>query len=158
MDARGFERLVREHQHMVFCVAYSYCKDRAAAEDVAQDAFLKAMERVDELREPSTVKTWLYSIAKFTAIDWLRRRRREQVGPVPDRVALAPAEDRAAQVLGVLGSLKEDHREIMMLRYVKGMSYAQIGRLTGLTPSAVGEKLHRLREMVRERLKTEVRS
>jgi len=143
---------------MVFCVAYSYCKDRAAAEDVAQDAFLKAMERLDGMREPTSVKTWLYSIARFTAIDWLRRRGREQVGPVPDRAASAPTEDRGAQVLGVLNSLKEDHREIMMLRYVKGMSYAQIGRLTGLSTSAVGEKLHRVREAVRERLKTEVRS
>lgn len=159
MDSRGFERMVHQYQDMVYAVAYAYCRDRVAAEDVAQEAFLKAFRSADGLREPPRMKTWLYSIARFTAIDWVRKNRREKVGPVPERAeAPPPPEDRAGRILSILHRLKDDYREIMMLRYVKGLSYAEIARLTGATVTAVGEKLHRVRDLVRERLKTEVPS
>jgi RNA polymerase sigma-70 factor (ECF subfamily) len=161
MDARAFERLVREHQQMVFCVALSYCRDRAAAEDVAQEAFLKAFRSAETVRNPAQMKTWLYSIARFTAIDWLRKQKREHAAESARGAAAAdpPAEDdRGSLVLEAVRSLKDDQREIMMLRYVKGLSYQEIARVVGSTPSAVGEKLHRIREAVRARLKTEVRS
>ncbi len=164
MDARAFERLVRDHQQMVYAVALSHCKDATAAEDVAQEAFLKAYRSMDGLKHPSQLKTWLYSIARFTAIDWLRRRKREEVRPLPDERA-APAaagdegtEDRAMRVMDVIRGLRDDYREIMLLRYVRGLSYAEIAKQTGGTPSAIGEKLHRVREMVREKLRPEVRS
>ena len=166
MDANAFERLVREHQHMVYCVALSYCKDPTSAEDVAQEAFLKAYRSVDEMRDPARLKTWLYSIARFTAIDWLRRRKHErylglaesEAKELPERPAAESKEDRTVRVMDVIRGLKEEHREIMILRYVRGLSYAQIARETGSTTSAVGEKLSRIRDMVREKLRAEVRS
>src|SRR5436190_13520844 len=166
MDANAFERLVREHQHMVYCVALSFCKDSALAEDVAQEAFLKAYRSVDQMREPARLKTWLYSIARFTAIDWIRRRRREPVlglaegaaKEIPERPAAESKEDRTVRVMDVIRGLQEDHREIMILRYVRGLSYTQIARETGTTAGAVGEKLSRIREIVRQKLRAEVRS
>jgi len=166
MDANAFERLVREHQHMVYCVALSFCKDSSEAEDLAQEAFLKAYRSVDEMREPARLKTWLYSIARFTAIDWIRRRKREPVlglaesaaSELPERPAAESKEDRTVRVMDVIRGLKEEHREIMILRYVRGLSYSQIARETGSTTSAVGEKLSRIRDLVREKLRAEVRS
>jgi len=166
MDANAFERLVREHQHMVYCVALSFCKDSVQAEDLAQEAFLKAYRSVDEMREPSRLKTWLYSIAKFTAIDWLRRRKREPAlgladeaaNELPERPAAESKEDRSVRVMDVIRGLKDEHREIMILRYVRGLTYSQIARETGSTTSAVGEKLSRIREIVRHKLRAEVRS
>ena len=166
MDASAFERLVREHQHMVYCVALSFCKDSALAEDVAQEAFLKAYRSVDQMREPARLKTWLYSIARFTAIDWIRRRQREPVlglaegaaKEIPERPAAESKEDRTVRVMDVIRGLQEDHREIMILRYVRGLSYTQIARETGTTAAAVGEKLSRIREIVRQKLRAEVRS
>jgi RNA polymerase sigma-70 factor (ECF subfamily) len=166
MDANAFERLVREHQHMVYCVALSFCKDSALAEDVAQEAFLKAYRSVDEMREPARLKTWLYSIARFTAIDWIRRRKREPVlglaeeaaKELPERPVAESKEDRTVRVMDVIQGLKEEHREIMILRYVRGLSYSQIARETGTTTSAVGEKLSRIRDIVRNKLRAEVRS
>ena len=166
MDANAFERLVREHQHMVYCVALSYCKDPSSAEDVAQEAFLKAYRSVDEMREPARLKTWLYSIARFTAIDWLRRRKREPVlglaeeaaRELPERPAAESKEDRTVRVMDVIQGLKEEHREIMILRYVRGLTYAQIARETGSTTSAVGEMLSRIRDIVRQKIRAEVRS
>jgi len=148
---------------MVYAVALSHCRDRSAAEDVAQEAFLKAYRSMDGLKNRSQLKTWLFSIARFTAIDWLRRRKREEPRPVPDEVP-APAEgaaegteDRAMRVMQVIQGLREDYREVMLLRYVRGLSYAEIAKAVGGTPSAVGEKLHRVREMVREKLRLEAR-
>ncbi|MBI3855277.1 MAG: RNA polymerase sigma factor [Planctomycetes bacterium] len=166
MDANAFEQLVREHQHMVYCVALSYCKDPSSAEDVAQEAFLKAFRSVDEMREPARLKTWLYSIARFTAIDWLRRRKHEKVlalaegaaRELPERPAAESKEDRTVRVMDVIQGLKEEHRDIMILRYVRGLSYAQIAKETGSTTSAIGEKLSRIRDIVREKLRAEVRS
>ena len=166
MDANAFERLVREHQHMVYCVALSVCKDPATAEDLAQEAFLKAYRSVDEVREPAQLKTWLYSIARFTAIDWVRRRKNERwqglsaeaAGELPERPEAEAKEDRTVRVMDVIRGLKEEHREIMILRYVRGLSYAQIAKATGLTSSAVGEKLSRIRDLVREKVRSEVRS
>ena len=166
MDANAFERLVREHQHMVYCVALSFCKDPASAEDVAQEAFLKAYRAVDEMREPARLKTWLYSIARFTAIDWIRRRQRDPVRALPEgaarelpeRPAAESKEERTVRVMDVIQGLKEEHREIMILRYVRGLSYSQIAKETGSTTSAVGEKLSRIREIVRQKLRAEVRS
>lgn len=166
MDANAFERLVREHQHMVYCVALSFCKDPASAEDVAQEAFLKAYRSVDEMREPARLKTWLYSIARFTAIDWIRRRQRDPLRALPEgaarelpeRPSAESKEDRTVRVMDVIQGLKEEHRDIMILRYVRGLSYSQIARETGSTTSAVGEKLSRIREIVRQKLRAEVRS
>jgi RNA polymerase sigma-70 factor (ECF subfamily) len=166
MNASAFERLVQEHQHMVYCVALSLCKDSATAEDVAQEAFLKAYRTVDELREPARLKTWLYSIVRFTAIDWIRRRRREPVlglteeasRELPERPVAESKEDRTVRVMDVIRGLKEEHREIMILRYVRGLSYAEIARETGATASSVGEKLSRIRDYVRGKLRAEVKS
>lgn len=166
MEARAFERLVKDHQHMVYCVALSYCKDPSSAEDVAQEAFLKAYRSVDGLRESSRLKTWLFSIARFTAIDWIRRRGQERwhalsekaAKELPERPAADAKEDRTVRVMDVIRGLKDDHRELMLLRYVRGLSYAQIARETGLTPSAVGEKLSRIRDLVREKIRAEVKS
>jgi RNA polymerase sigma-70 factor (ECF subfamily) len=154
MEKRAFERLVQEHQQMVFCVALSFCHDRASAEDVAQECFLKAFRSMDGLKEPGRVKTWLYSIARFTAIDWVRRKGRMQTGMIPERAAPREAEpdDRSARALAVIRSLKDDHREIMLLRYVRGLSYAEIARELGSTVGAVGEKLSRVRALVRHRI------
>ncbi|HLY08331.1 MAG TPA: sigma-70 family RNA polymerase sigma factor [Planctomycetota bacterium] len=166
MDASAFERLVREHQHLVYCVALSVCKDPAAAEDLAQEAFLKAYRSVDDVREPAVLKTWLYSIARFTAIDWVRRRKHERwvgltveaASALSERPEAETKEDRTVRVMDVIRGLKDEHREIMILRYVRGLSYAQIAKATGLTASAVGEKLSRIRDLVRQKIRAEVRT
>ncbi len=157
MDARAFEQMVSEHQNMVYGVALATCRDRAAAEDVAQEAFLKAYRSADRLRKPARLKTWLYSVARFTAIDWVRKHRRERVSAVPEAAAPGPAEDRGARVMEAIRGLRDDYREVLILHYLEGLSYAEVARALGTTPGAVGEKLHRVREMVREKLQAEAR-
>ena len=158
MDNRAFERLVAEHQGMVYSVALSHCRDAAEAEDVTQEAFLKAYRSMDGMKKPRQTKTWLYSIARFTAIDHVRKRRRMKTGEVPDRPAPTVSEKPSGRVMEVVRGLRNDYRDIVLMRYVREMSYSEIARELHTTVGSVGEKLFRVREMIRAGLREEAAS
>jgi RNA polymerase sigma-70 factor (ECF subfamily) len=159
MDSGSFEVFVREHQRMVFAIARQYVKEDNAAEDVMQEAFIRAYRGLDGLREKAHVKTWLYSLTRNAAIDWLRSHKRkfvsledseldvEQPAPVRDDAKA----DALETVMKVLEGLRADYREIVLMRYIEKLSYQQIAEALGMTVGAVGEKLHRVRHMIIER-------
>ncbi|MBI2931293.1 MAG: sigma-70 family RNA polymerase sigma factor [Planctomycetes bacterium] len=158
MDEGTFERFVHEHQRMVHAIARQYVKDEHVAEDVAQEAFLRAHRSFDGLRDPSRVKTWLYSLTRNAAIDWLRAHKRRLMSldeasvdvPEPTRQDNV-RDEQITRVMGVLDDLREDYREIIMMRYFEGLSYKEIAEALGMTIGAVGEKLSRVRDMIVER-------
>jgi len=155
MDMTGppFERFVREHERMVRALAVAYCRDESAADDVVQETFVRAWRSLDGLRDPSKVKTWLYAMARHAATDHIRGRERRKTEELkvdveaPRRQASEPVE----QVMRLVDRLREDHRQILLLRYVEKLSYAEIAEALGMTATAVGEKLHRVRKLVMER-------
>lgn len=153
MKDPAFERFVHEHGRMVRALAVAYCRDESAAEDVVQDTFVRAWRSLDGLRDPAKIKTWIYSLARHTAVDFLRARERRKTEELrmdveaPER----PGGGLIEQVMQAVDQLREDYRQILLLRYVEKFSYAQIGEALGMTPAAVGEKLHRVRRMVMER-------
>lgn len=161
-DEVAFARLVREYKDMVFAVALVHAHDRSLAEDISQDVFMKALRSMDELREPGRVKTWLYSVTRNTAIDAVRRRvrgpaslDRNPVDPAAPDAEPEPAQDeRLARIQDVIETLQEDYREILALRYVKQLSYREIGQTLGMTVTAVGEKLCRVRRAIQAKVQT----
>ena len=159
MDMTGppFERLVREHERMVRALARSYGCDTHAADDVVQDTFWRAWRSRDGLRDPPRIKAWLCTTARHPALDYLRARKRrkteELIVDVPAPVHREGG-DRVDRVMQAVDDLREDYRRILLLRYVEKMSYAEIAQSLEMTPTAVGEKLHRVRKMVMERFAT----
>lgn len=156
MTGEAFERFVREHERMVRALAYSYVRDEHAANDVMQEVFLRAHRSVDGLRDPSKAKTWLYTMTRNAAIDLIRSRRRtvsieenEVDMPAP---AAEEKSDLLDKLLKVVDDLREDYRQIILMRYVDKMPYTQIAEVLGLTVGAVGEKLHRVRAMIASKL------
>lgn len=157
MEPEAFDHFVREHRNMVYSVALTYCKDAHAAEDISQEAFLRAHRSVDGLADKSRLKTWLYTLTRNAAIDHLRAQKRR--GKLAERVAETrrepPARTHNEQVdrlLGILETLPEDYRRIVLLRYVEGLSYKEIAEALGMQVSAVGEKLSRIRNQISERM------
>jgi RNA polymerase sigma-70 factor (ECF subfamily) len=138
---------------------------RDAVEDLVQDVFVIAMERIGALRNPEAFGGWLAAIARNRATDYLRRAARTTgltddfecdgaTRPVDAAPHPAGASDRieALAVLAAIRSLPEAYRETLMLRLVEGMTGPEIAARTGLTPASVRVNLHRGMKKLRERL------
>lgn len=124
---------------------------RTEVDDLVQEVFLTAFERLSTLREPSAFGAWLAAIARRRATDHLRRAR--PTDELPEDVA-APARPHAeaAQILGVIQRLPDAYRETLILRLVEGMTGPEIAARTGLTEGSVRVNLHRGMKMLRESL------
>jgi RNA polymerase sigma-70 factor (ECF subfamily) len=157
-DASAFDGLVRLYQDRIYRLALRMVGPEAA-EDVAQQAFVKAWQALDRFDERSTFGTWLYRIAINACLDELRRMSRER--PVPlddvawtlagdDDVAEMVAEEdaldrRRAALAWALERLPSEDRLILHLRTGEERSYEEIGALLGLNIRTVGTRLYRAR-------------
>lgn len=140
--------LVNRHQELVFSVALAVLRDRQAAEDVSQEVFLKALDHVGRV-DPARVPAWLATLARRRAIDYLRaRRRREELYRRWAERRRVPKASAPSALELLLESLREDDRQIVLLKYAQNLSYREIAAVLGSTPSAVGERLHRVRKKI----------
>lgn len=150
-DSEAFGVLVRRYLAPVQAVARAYTGSYTDAEDVAQEAFLKAYRRLDTLREPRRFGAWLTTIARHTAHSLTGKRRREA-----EAMAAAPPEPPAAQpdlearelaerVHRQVMRLDDEAREILLLRYYSGSSVREIAALLGISPNAAKKRLARAR-------------
>jgi RNA polymerase sigma-70 factor (ECF subfamily) len=164
-DGEAFGVLVERYKGKVFSLAYGFTRDRAAADDLAQEVFIKAYFSLPRFRARSEFGTWLYRIAVNHAKDYMRKNRSrlrdislEDVGE--QRLASAEKsqddvrdeEERRALVLSALERLPEKYRVILTLRDIEGMSYEDISRILDLSPGTVDSRLHRARQKLRQRL------
>lgn len=153
MTTATFENLVREHHRMVYTIAASYV-GASSAEDVCQDAYLRAFKGLSGLRDPARIKPWLFGITRHAALDHLRRTRRHDIAVLRWRPAKITDTQALELVWRVLDTLREDYRQILLLRYVEGLRYGEIAEALGMTVGAVGEKLSRVRAGVAEQVRT----
>jgi RNA polymerase sigma-70 factor (ECF subfamily) len=124
---------------------------RADVDDLVQDVFLQAMQRLTSLHEPAAFPGWLSTIARNRAVDHLRRAPRTT--ELPELVAPRGADRAEAMaVLAAIKSLPTTYSETLTLRFVEGMTGPEIAACTGLTPASVRVNLHRGMKQLRERL------
>ncbi len=170
--AKQLEYLMRRFGDEVLHLAYFYLKDRHAAEDVAQEVFLRVYSHLDEFRHEGSYHTWIYRIAVNVCRDRLRswsNRNVFVVGDpageegevVPFRYLPAAADNaeheairslEADRVWEAVLSLPPKYREVLALHYYHDQPIKRIAQLTGLTESNVRVRLHRARQMVKEKL------
>lgn len=151
-DRAAFARLFRRYERMVHGILLVKVRP-AEAEDLVQDVFLAALERLPTLEDPAAFGGWLAQIARNRVVDHYRRRRATE--PLDDEHPEPhPGADRveAERVLGVIRSLPEAYQETLILRLVEGMTGPEIAAQVGLTPESVRVNLHRGMKQLRERL------
>ncbi len=162
-DTRSYEELVGRYERLVAKVLYPYAKREISAEDLMQETFLRAYDRLDSFNPEYRFKTWLLAIANNLGIDTLRRRREmvefnqeihsEVSGGGPEKMAMDA--ERDAGVRAAMESLPETYQVPLMLRYNEEMSYAEIAEVLSITVPAVKSRLFRARNMVGEKLSGE---
>jgi RNA polymerase sigma-70 factor (ECF subfamily) len=159
-DAGAFEQLLRRHRRAVYTFFVRMMGDRARAEDLAQEAFLRIVKGAAAWEQRARFQTWLYAIARNLCVDASRRdrfRRTESLdekdddegrplvdgveggGPMPDRGAasaqLRPILQRA------LSSLPPEQREVFVLREQVGLSFKEIAELSGVNENTVKSRM-----------------
>ncbi len=158
-DVRSYEELVKRYERLVGRVIYPYAGRDAAVEDLVQETFLRAYDRLSTFNPEYRFKTWLLTIANNLGIDTLRRRR-EIVEFNPDLHAPltrgpdadADEADRARSVRDAVMTLPESYSVPLVLRYAEGLTYAEIAEIIGITVPALKSRLFRARNMLAGRL------
>jgi RNA polymerase sigma factor (sigma-70 family) len=158
-DAEAFAGLIARYERTALSLAYAVTRDADAAGDVTQDAFLRAWQRLGELKDPARFGGWLCGIVRNLAADAVRRRR---VRWRPLRLAASaddasPADDlarveEAQRIDQSLAALDETTRSAVVLRYYEGLSSKRIAELLDLSPAAVDMRLSRARAELRSML------
>lgn len=157
-DPRGFEELVRRTERQVFTLALRITGDRAEAEDVAQDAYLRVFRSLGGFREDARFETWLYRVVVNAAMTHLKKRGRfgsllRDPEEVPEQVAAERAEGSAIdrdEVRRALEALPQGMRTAVVLKDMYGLSCREIGEELGLSEGAVKVRLHRARKRMKE--------
>jgi len=151
-STRLLERWVETYQPVVFRAAYLILRDTDAAEDVAQETFIRAYRAAHRLRPGDEIAGWLYRIATNTALNVLRSRRREtralgRMGAEPVRTD-DPFERRTTRntVSGALDRLPDRLRVPVVLRYYLDLPEVEIARAIGIRPGTVKSRLHDARK------------
>jgi RNA polymerase sigma-70 factor, ECF subfamily len=163
-DLAAFEQIVERHRGIVFRVAMRIVGPDDA-EDVSQDAFLRAFHRLDQYRGTAAFRTWLLQITQNTALNTLTRARRrptEMVDDPPEAADRDPVRqpvmelerrERQQRLELKLRNLRAEYRSLLVLRDLEGLSYDEISDVLEMPLGSVKGRLHRARDELIELLR-----
>jgi RNA polymerase sigma-70 factor (ECF subfamily) len=155
-DAKAFSVIVRRYQGPIFRLMLRFSRDEHAAGEMAQDAFVRAFERLESYDPKRRFFTWLYTLSLNLARDHSRRSARtafehhglELAGSDGGNDPLAILE--GARLHDALRDLPPKYKEALALRYIEGMSLAEVAATLGLSMSGVKMRVNRALRMLRE--------
>jgi len=165
-EVAAYEELAAKYYRRVFMVILGMVHQRDDAMDVAQETFYRAFKNIKRFKGGSNFYTWVYRIAVNLAIDFQRRQKRnlmdlkenmdevvvdtETLGSDPYR----EIHDRrlGEKLLGAINELTPDHKAVIVMRAVEGLSYKEIGRIMGCSEGTIMSRLHYARKKLQEKL------
>lgn len=172
-DEQAFRALVQRYERKVFAVAFGMLKDREEALDISQEAFVRVHQNLGRFQGDSAFYTWLYRIVRNLAIDRLRSRKSEasavddsaeaqeraQAGGVATHLGTNPQRgalrrELAEKMNEALAKLSGNHREILLLREVEGMSYDELATTLEIPKGTVMSRLFHARAKMQQLLAT----
>ena len=162
-EQNAFRQLVEQYQAAVYRLALRMCGgDAALAEDAAQEAFVAAWRGLPRFRGDSRFSTWLYRLTTNAAIDCLRREKRHRDADDLDGVELpdggdtpqesAERSETQAAVRRALSVLSEEHRQVLLLRYMQELDYSEIAAALGVSEGTVKSRINRAKARLKELL------
>lgn len=165
-DQAAFRELAERYYQKVFMVALGILSHREDAQEVAQEAFFKAYTNIRRFHGRSSFYTWIYRIAVNLSLDVQRRRKRNPIeqteaeDPIEgeaDRPNSEPYNDLSSQklrgeIFQAIEGLNPEHRAVITLRVLEGLSYKEIGRVLGCPEGTVMSRLHYARKQLQEKL------
>lgn len=152
-----FATLVRANQASVFSIAFHYLRDRAAAEELAQEVFLQLHEHLNDMKSADHVGYWLRKVTVHRSIDYARRsssRPEVRLDDVPEPATPADGGDPmlSERLRKLVASLPEKPRMVMILRYQEDLDPAEIAEILSMPVRTVKSHLQRSLAMLREKL------
>lgn len=153
----AFSQVLREHQRMVFSLAYHFLHDAALAEEVSQDVFLELHGRLGALESPAHIRHWLRRVTAHRSIDQSRRRKaRPQVGldevPEPSSPPAVGDPLRDGLLRRLVAALPEKPRMVVVLRYQEDLDPAEIAEVLSMPVRTVKSHLQRSLDMLRRKM------
>lgn len=173
-DPSAYRGLVERYQSRVYALIVGMVRDREDARDLTQEAFVKAYNNLSRFRLESSFYTWLYRIAMNLAIDHLRKHKKRRHSEFDEQIAsqdssgtLADAHTRESprraverkqlqsSILLALDKLSPDHKQIILLREIEGLSYTEIAETLEIAEGTVMSRLFYARRKLQQLLKKE---
>jgi RNA polymerase sigma-70 factor (ECF subfamily) len=159
-DVAAFEGIVRRWQGPLVNLAYRFCRDPGRAEEMAQDALLRAYRFLDRWRDDSRFSTWLFAIAINVYRSQMRRLRPAEVPLDPGRSVAGPGDpagdaeagERTLLIRRAVAALPARYRDPLVLFYFLDADVAKTARCLGVPQGTVKARLHRGRELLARRL------
>ena len=149
-SASDLEALFRAYWPGAWRAAFLVVHDAAAAEDIAQEAFLAAIRNLDRFDRRRPFGPWLHRIVVNRAIDWSRARTLRAELELVDAAAPSSAPDVGSDVVDALRGLSPEHRAVIVLRHLLGYTPGEIARLLDLPRGTVNSRLRRGLDQLRE--------
>jgi RNA polymerase sigma-70 factor (ECF subfamily) len=154
--------LFERHKDRIYSIALRYSGDDAAAQDIAQETFLKLFANLENFRGESTFETWLFRLVVNACFDY--RRKTKHLAPlvsgVPDLVRCPRSSaldevmkaEMSGQVKSAIETLPAAQRMVVVLRYTEGLSYDQIAEVMGCSAGTIASRLNRVHKILERRL------
>ena len=161
-DKAAFEQLVIRHQDLVFSLAYKLTGNREMANDVAQEAFIRAWKAIEKFRGDSTFSTWIYRITVNTA--WTLRKKAKKhntlniddtyepivIDEKKDPELVAINSDLSSVLINALDKIPIEQRIIVELKNIEGRSHKEIADYLDISVTAAKVRLHRAQQKLRQ--------
>lgn len=149
----AFELLLRRYQHKVFRLACAITGSEAAAEDAAQEAFIRVWKGLRGFRGGASLSTWIYSIARNASLTVRKQERSGAFSLEPPLLRAAAASCASPDWERLIAALPENYRQVIRLYYMEDRSYEEVAAMLALPLGTVKTYLHRARKQLAQALR-----